>query len=76
MGVLMQSLSGAGDTVPTAVVGVLTVWLVTLPLAYFLPKITDLGMYGVRWGMASGMIFSALTYTIYFRTGRWKRKQV
>jgi len=72
----MQALSGAGDTVPTMVVGVLTVWAVTLPLAYFLPKVGDLGVNGVRWGMTSGVIFSALIYTIYFRLGRWKRKRV
>jgi len=34
MAVLMQSLSGAGDTVLTMVIGMLTVWTVTLPLAY------------------------------------------
>ncbi len=76
MVVFMQSLAGAGDTVPTMIFSMVTVWFVTLPLAYFLPRITDLGMYGVRWGMASGMIFSALLYTIYFRLGRWKRKRV
>jgi len=76
MAVFMQALSGAGDTMPTMIFGAATVWLVTLPLAYFLPRVTDLGIYGVRWGMASGMIFAALIYTIYFRTGRWKHKRV
>ena len=76
MTVLMNSLSGAGDTVPTMVIGILTTWAVTIPLAYFLPQITDLGVLGVRWGMAGGMIFAAVTYTAYFRLGRWKRKRV
>jgi len=76
MASLMQSLSGAGDTVPTMIVSLTTIWLVTLPLAYFLPKVTDLGVYGVRWAMASGMILPAIIYTIYFRLGRWKRKKV
>jgi len=76
MTVFMQALQGAGDTVPTMIISMVTVWLVTLPLAYFLPRITDLGMNGVRWGMAAGMIFAALTYTVYFRLGRWKRKKV
>jgi putative MATE family efflux protein len=76
MTVSMMSLSGAGDTMPTMIISMATVWFVTLPLAYFLPRITDLGMYGVRWGMASGMIFSALAYVSYFRLGRWKRKKV
>ena len=76
MTVLMNSLSGAGDTVPTMVIGTLTTWAVTLPLAYYLPQITDLGVLGVRWGMSAGMIFAAVAYTAYFRLGRWKRKRV
>jgi len=76
MAVFMQALSGAGDTMPTMIIGMLTVWLVTLPIAYFLSTKTDLGVYGVRWGMAAGMIFAALIYTVYFRLGRWKRKKV
>jgi len=76
MAVFMQALSGAGDTMPTMIFGVLTVWLVTLPIAYFLSTETDLGVLGVRWGMSAGMIFAALIYTVYFRLGRWKRKKV
>jgi len=76
MAVFMQSLSGAGDTVPTMIVGTGTVWLVTLPLAYYLPKVTDLGVDGIRWGMVAGMVFAAVLYTIYFSLGRWKRKRV
>jgi len=76
MAVMMQSLNGAGDTVPTMIVSVVMVWVVTIPLAYFLPKYTDLGVYGIRWGMAAGMVVAALAYTIYFRLGRWKLKKV
>ena len=76
MAVFMQALSGAGDTMPTMIIGILTVWLVTLPIAYFLSTETDLGVLGVRWGMSAGMIFAALIYTVYFRLGRWKKKRV
>ncbi len=76
MFVLMQSLSGAGDTMPTMIVSVVTVWAVVLPLAYFLPKITELGMYGIRWAIVSEMVVGAIIFTIYFQTGRWKRKKI
>jgi putative MATE family efflux protein len=76
MAVFMMSLNGAGDTMPTMIFSVAMVWLVALPLAYYLPKITDLGVYGVRWGMASGMVFAGIIYPIYFMLGRWKRKKV
>lgn len=74
--VTMNALSGAGDNVPSMITNILTVWLVSMPLAYFLPKITDLGVYGVRWGMVAGVVVPAVVLTVYFNTGRWKRKKV
>jgi Na+-driven multidrug efflux pump len=48
--------------------------MVTVPLAYLLPKVGDLGVYGVRWAMVSGMVLPAIAFTIYFRSGRWKSR--
>ncbi len=74
--VLMVSLSNVGDTVPPMLATVLGFWMVQVPLAYFLPQLTELGVYGVRWGMVVGMFFSALALVIYFKLGRWKHKRV
>jgi len=74
--VLMQCLSGVGDTLPPMVISILMVWVVQLPLAFLLPQIADLGVYGVRWAIAAGTITGAIAYIIYFRMGRWKRKRV
>lgn len=74
--VLMNSLTGAGDTMPPMVVGLATVCLVTLPLAYFLPRVTGLGVYGVRWAMVADLVIPAIVFTIYFRMGKWKYKYV
>ena len=76
MGVLMQALAGAGDTVPTMVISLVAMWALTLPLAYFLPDATGLGVYGIRWAMVAGMVFPAIALTIYFKMGRWKHKKV
>jgi putative MATE family efflux protein len=76
MAVIMQSLSGAGDTVPLMVVGIVMGWLVQLPLAYFLPRVTDMGELGVRWAMVIGLAVGAIAYLAYFRSGRWQRKRV
>jgi putative MATE family efflux protein len=72
----MNSLTGAGDTLPSMIVTIITTWLVTMPLAYFLPKITDLGVYGIRLGMVSGVVIPAIALTTYFKLGRWKHKKV
>jgi Na+-driven multidrug efflux pump len=73
---LMSVLSGAGDTVPPMIFSLITAWGVQLPLAFFLPQVGDLGVYGVRWAISSGLILGSVLFLGYFRTGRWKRKRV
>jgi putative MATE family efflux protein len=74
--VLQNCISGSGDTVPTMIVSMATMWLVLLPLAWFLPRITDLGVNGVRWAIVTNIAAGAIAYTLYFRLGRWKRKRI
>jgi Na+-driven multidrug efflux pump len=72
----MQVLSGAGDTIPPMLFGVVNAWMITLPLALFLPNIGDFGVFGVRWALVIGVIVQGIVAVLYFRHGRWKRKQV
>jgi len=74
--VLMQCLNGVGDTWIPMITTLATMWLVQVPLAYFLPKHTSLGVYGVRWGIVSAIAMRAVIYATYFKSGRWKRKKV
>jgi Na+-driven multidrug efflux pump len=53
-----------------------TMWGLQLPLAAYLPKVANLGVYGVRWAMVTALAMRAFTYMIYFRLGRWKRKKL
>jgi Na+-driven multidrug efflux pump len=76
MFVLMNSLQGAGDTVPTMVISIITTWVITIPLAYFLPRYTNWGAVSIRWVMTASMIVGALANLIYFRTGKWKTRRV
>jgi Na+-driven multidrug efflux pump len=74
--VFRQFLSGAGDTLSPMVISIVMIWLVQMPLAVILPRVTNLGVYGVRWAIVAGMVAGAVAYIIYFRLGRWKRKKV
>jgi putative MATE family efflux protein len=74
--VLMSSLQSAGDTVSTMVISIIATWIITMPLAYFLPKYTNWGVYSIRWAMSASMILGALGNIIYFRIGRWKTRRV
>ena len=74
--VMMNCLNGVGDTTIPMWTTLLTMWLVQVPMAYILPKVTGLGVYGVRWGIVTAIVLRAVIYIIYFRTGRWKRKMI
>ena len=74
--VLEWSLAGAGDTLPPLIIESVRTWVVTLPLAYILLKVTNLGVYGVWWSIVIGIMASASAYVIYFRLGIWKKKKV
>jgi Na+-driven multidrug efflux pump len=73
---LMNCLQSAGDTVATMIISVVDTWLVTILLAYLLPKYTNLGVLGVRWAMAASVVVGGIAMLIYFRTGRWKTRRV
>jgi putative MATE family efflux protein len=74
--VLQNAIAGAGDTMPNMVISIAMIWAVQLPLAYFLPRITDLGVFGVRWAVVAATYAGVLAYLVYFKVGRWKTKKV
>lgn len=76
LAVAFQWLNGVGDTLPPMVIGMGTIWLVQLPLAYFLPQVANLGVYGVRWAIVISLVVGVAIYPVYLRTGRWKHKRV
>ena len=74
--VLQHCIAGAGDTIPNMIVSIVMIWAVQIPLAYFLPRITDLGVYGIRWAMVASTFVGLTAYVSYFVLGRWKAKKV
>ncbi len=74
--VMMQCINGVGDTIVPMLVTLLTMGGIMVPLAYFLPHHTGLGVYGVRWAMVTGNVTRAVIYATYFKLGRWKKKRI
>ncbi|MDP2919360.1 MAG: MATE family efflux transporter [Dehalococcoidia bacterium] len=74
--VFMQCLNGVGDTVPPMVIMGASMWLVTIPLVYFLPGFIDSTVFGVRWMLLSMPLLSATALTTYFHLGKWKSRNV
>ncbi|MFC2015125.1 MATE family efflux transporter [Chloroflexota bacterium] len=74
--VLMSCLNGVGDTWIPTLNTLSTLWGVQMPLAYYLSRFTNLGVFGVRWAMVSAVVIRASVYAVYFKLGRWKKKKV
>jgi putative MATE family efflux protein len=74
--VLQSCIAGAGDTVPNMIISIGMIWAVQLPLAFLLPHITHLGVFGVRWAIVASTFAGTIAYVTYFRLGRWKTKKV
>jgi Na+-driven multidrug efflux pump len=58
------------------IIDMTNLWGVRLLLAFWLPKITTLGVYGVRWAIVADALSSAIMFVIYLKIGNWKRKRV
>lgn len=74
--VLSECLNGVGDTVIPMTAMLVSMYGLQVPLAIFLPRWTGLGVLAVRWAMVAAMATRAVTYIIYFKAGRWKRREV
>ena len=74
--VMMHCLNGMGDTMVPMLTTLVTMWLVQVPVAYILPQVTDIGVYGIRWAIVTGIAMRAVTYAIYFKHGRWRRLEI
>ena len=73
---LSMCLNGIGDTVITMLTNLTTMWGVAIVLAYFLSQVPGIGVYGIRWGIVTGIAIRAIIYSTYFKLGRWKRKKI
>lgn len=65
---------GAGDTLIPMLITLFSLWLIRIPLAYFLSD--PFGQVGIWWSIPIAWIIGTLFNIIYYRTGRWKRKSI
>ena len=65
-------MRGAGDTIIPMLITFIALWVVRIPLCYYLSL--DMGVTGIWWGIPMAWLTGALLSFIYYKTGRWKRK--
>jgi putative MATE family efflux protein len=67
------AFAGAGDTLPTAIIGFPFNFL-RIPLAAFLSTVW--GLNGIWIAICVTVIFKGIIITIWFNTGRWKKRKL
>ncbi len=67
-------MRGAGDTFIPMVITFFALWIVRIPVCYFLSE--KIGLNGIWWGIPIAWIIGLSFSFIYYKTGRWKKKVV
>ncbi len=70
--VLGRGMNGAGDTIPTMIITILTLWGVQVPLAYFFAYLFTTPTMGIWWAIAVTNLVNGFLTAAWFATGRWK----
>jgi putative MATE family efflux protein len=68
-------INGAGHTIITMVFTLLSLWLVRVPLAWFLSK-TSLGTTGIWIAIACSFFVTMFVSLTYYFSGRWKESAI
>lgn len=67
-------MRGAGDTLIPMLITFIALWVIRIPLCYYLSL--DMGVTGIWWGIPGAWFTGALLSYIYYLTGRWKTKML
>ncbi len=74
MFIFMGLFRGAGDTITSMVVTIITLWIIRIPSSYLLS--TKFGSIGIWWGIPVAWVIGLSISYIYYKTGKWKTKAV
>jgi putative MATE family efflux protein len=67
-------MRGAGDTMVPMLLTLVSLWVVRIPLGYFMSQ--TMGYHGIWWCIPIAWVVGLALSFIYYSTGRWKKKVV
>lgn len=73
--IFAQSYNSAGDTITPMIVTLIGVWVIEIPLAFYLVN-TDMGAIGLLWAAVAGTAIRLLFYAPYLFSDRWLKVKV
>ena len=72
---LLQSvMKGAGDTLIPMFITLFSLWLIRIPISYYLSDF--LGTRGIWWGIPIAWVIGYFFSLFFFKRGKWKNKAV
>lgn len=74
--IVTQAFNGAGDTDTPTLINLICLWIVQLPLAWWLSQIVGWGPQGTFAAIAISDSLLAVVAVVVFRRGRWKTRRV
>lgn len=73
-GAMMAIFRGSGHNVQPMIVDIIRLWVLRIPLAYFLGN--QFGSTGIWWAMALSNIITAIVALYYYFRGGWKKQVI
>ena len=67
------ALRGAGDTLVPMITSLVCLWLIRIPLAYYLSS--WLGRNGIWWAIGISITIGLIVTFVYYKMGFWKRRR-
>ena len=69
-------LRAAGEMIPAMVIGLVSQWVLQIPLAFLLSRHTPLGVEGVWWSTPLTNVVTATVAALWFARGSWKTRRL
>ncbi|KYG71568.1 MATE family efflux transporter [Roseivirga echinicomitans] len=73
---IIGTLRGSGNTVSSMVLTIIGIWVIQFPVAWYLSSHTSLGYDGLWWSFPISNVIPALITLGWYKTGRWKKKNL
>ncbi len=67
-------MRGAGDTLIPMFISILSLWLIRIPMAWFLSG--KIGAQGIWWSIPAGWVIGLALSYLYYKSGYWKKKAI
>ena len=73
---MVRCLQAVGDIKFPIILGIASMWFVSIPIAYYFGIILNMGLVGIWIGMAVDECLRGALFVIRWESGTWKKKKL